>query len=71
MGNLKNKSLKELREEAGLLQKDVAEKLGISLSNYSKKENGIVKVSIVEANSLSKILKKDLSQIFLACEFQK
>ena len=71
MDNLKNKSLKELREEAGLLQKDVAEKLGISLPNYSKKENGLVKVSIVEAKSLSKILKKDLSQIFLACEFQK
>ena len=71
MDNLKNKSLKELREEAGLLQKDVAEKLGISLPNYSKKENGLVKVSIVEAKSLSKILKKDLRQIFLACEFQK
>ena len=71
MDNSKNKSLRELREEAGLLQKDVAEKLGISLPNYSKKENGLVKVSIVEAKSLSEILKKDLRQIFLACEFQK
>lgn len=71
MGKSENKTLREFREEAGLLQKEIAEQLGISLPSYSKKENGLVKVSITEVKLLSEILKKDVGQIFLACEFQK
>ena len=34
-------NIKKLREQKGLLQKQVAEELGIGNSNYSKIENGV------------------------------
>lgn len=58
--------IKELREKAGLKQGDVAEKLDISIANYSKKENGIIKFSIEEANVISKLFNKSIDEIFLS-----
>ncbi len=49
MGNIK-----KIRENRGLLQKDVADLLGMSEANYSKKENGLVKFSIIEIQKLAK-----------------
>ncbi len=68
---MENKTLKQIRNEVGLQQKDVATQLGLSIASYSKKENGQIKVSIIEAKKLSEIFNKELSEIFLACEFQK
>ncbi len=65
------KSLKDIRIESGMRQKDVSDKLGISVANYSKKENGTVKVSITEIKKLCEIFNKEQQEIFLACEFQK
>ncbi len=68
---MKNKTLKEFRNEVGLRQKDVAAQIGISVASYSKKENGLIKVSIIESKKMSEIFNKNLDEIFLACEFQK
>lgn len=68
---MENKTLKQIRNEVGLQQKDVATQLGLSIASYSKKENGQIKVSIIEAKKLSEIFQRELNEIFSACEFQK
>ena len=47
--------LKEARKNAGLTQKQVAEKLGISQNNYSYWENGKVKVDSGSLSQLAEI----------------
>ena len=52
--------LKMAREDAGLTQVQVAEKLNKSQSYVSKCENGDLKVDIVELMSFARIYKKPL-----------
>ncbi|OIO31934.1 MAG: hypothetical protein COS28_03255 [Nitrospirae bacterium CG02_land_8_20_14_3_00_44_33] len=52
--------LKTARVEAGLTQKDVAEKLGKPQSYISKCESGERRLDIVELNRLAKLYKKPL-----------
>jgi transcriptional regulator with XRE-family HTH domain len=47
-------TLKRLREQKGLLQKQVASDLGIGYSNYNKLENGIRDVSLEELKKIAK-----------------
>ncbi len=56
--------LKEFRLEKKLSQAYVANKLGMSKANYSKKENGLVKITIAEAKKLSVVLDKPIDSIF-------
>ena len=48
------KNLKTLREDKGLLQKEVANAVGVHPSNYSKIEKGERDVSIETADKLAK-----------------
>lgn len=63
--------LREIREEKGLLQEDMAKLLGISLCNYSKKESGIIKVSIIEAKLIADFFGKTIEEIFFAKDVSK
>jgi len=56
-------NIKKLREQKGLLQKQVAEELGIGNSNYSKIENGIREITVRELQKLSRLLDMTLDQI--------
>lgn len=58
--------VKELRLSKGLQQEEMARALSISLSNYSKKENGKIRWSLVEAKRISEIFQKPIEVIFFA-----
>lgn len=63
--------LKELREGAGLKQEEMAVIIGTSLPNYCKKENGEIKVSLIEAKTIADYYKKSIEDIFFNCEVSK
>lgn len=63
--------IKIMRENAGIEQKTMAEMLKISPANYCKKENGIIKFSLVEAKKLADFFKKNIEEIFFAEEVSK
>lgn len=53
------KRLVEAREQAGLLQEEVAKKLGRTQSYVSKLESGQRRIDIVQIKELAKLYKKD------------
>ncbi|NAS19600.1 helix-turn-helix domain-containing protein [Clostridium butyricum] len=55
--------LKRLREQQGLTQKQLAEKVGISVSNITKYEKGQLEPSIERLISLSEALNTSISNI--------
>jgi len=64
--NLYNK-LKEIREEFGYTQDEMAKRLGYnSKSAYNMKEKGTRKVTVEEAYTISKIFNKSIEEIFFA-----
>ena len=56
--------LKTIRENLGYKQEDIAELIGVSLPNYCKKENGDVKVSLIEAKKISTKFNMSIDEIF-------
>ena len=56
--------IKEIREQKGLTQEDVAKKAGISPNYYAKIERGTINTSIEKANKISKALGVKVSDIF-------
>lgn len=56
--------LRELRDDAGLKQDEIARMLGMSLPNYNKKENGEIKVSLSEAKKISDFYGLSIENIF-------
>lgn len=56
--------LKELRESNKIQQKQMAKLLGISPSNYLKKESGTVRFSLIEAKKISDYFKIPIEKIF-------
>ena len=48
-------NIKKLREQQGLIQKQVALELGIGYSNYNKMENGVREPSVEELQKLAKL----------------
>ncbi|MDD2477269.1 MAG: helix-turn-helix domain-containing protein [Dysgonamonadaceae bacterium] len=63
--------IKELRKGQGLTQADMADKLGISESQYCLLENGKRKMSLQMALDISLIFKKTPNDIFLPDNFAK
>lgn len=53
--------LKKAREDAGLSQKEVADKLGVTQSYVSKVEAGQRRVDIVQLKKYAKIFKKRIN----------
>lgn len=60
--------VKKLREDAGIKQDFMAELLGISVPNYSKKENGTIKWSLEEAKKIAEHFQKNIEEIFFENE---
>jgi transcriptional regulator with XRE-family HTH domain len=56
-------NIKKLREQKGLLQKQVAADLDIGYTNYNKLENGIREPSVNELQKLSKLFGISVDQI--------
>lgn len=56
--------IRNLRIQAGEKQEQLAELLGISKPNYSKKESGSVRFSLDEAMRLSKHYQKPVEELF-------
>jgi transcriptional regulator with XRE-family HTH domain len=56
--------LKETRENKGLSQKQIAEKLFMDVSNYNRREKGQAKISSNEWEKLASILEVPIEEIF-------
>lgn len=56
--------LKDLREEKGIKQEELAKLLRVSPASYSKKEAGQVKFSLYEAKEISNYFKLSIDEIF-------
>ncbi|WP_330634577.1 helix-turn-helix transcriptional regulator [Anaerovorax sp. IOR16] len=63
--------LRELREQLGLKQDELALVIGTSLPNYSKKENGEIRVSLIEAKQIADFFNMPIEDIFFAVEVSK
>lgn len=62
---MKQWNLKRLRDEAGLTQKDMAKKLGMSQFSYLRKENGQTSFQDYEMFIIRDIFNKPMEEIFL------
>ncbi|MBW6481216.1 MAG: helix-turn-helix domain-containing protein [Bacteroidales bacterium] len=56
-------NIKKLREQSGLLQKQVASELGIGYTNYNKLENGNREPSVSELQKLGRLFNMTVDQI--------
>ena len=63
MANTKNK-IKEIREQKGLTQEEVAKKAEIFPNYYAKIERGTINTSIEKAKKIAKALEVEVSDIF-------
>lgn len=57
--------IRELRLSKNLRQKEVADLIGTSIANYSKKEAGTVKFSIEEANIIANYFDVTIEELFI------
>lgn len=63
MANAKNK-IKEIREQKGLTQEEVAKKAEILANYFAKIERGTINTSVEKANKIAKALEVEVSDIF-------
>ena len=56
-------NIKKIREQKGLLQKQVASELAIGYTNYNKMENGIREPSVGELQKLAGLFNMSVDQI--------
>jgi len=63
--------VKEIRINNNVKQEKMAEILGMSVCNYSKKENGYLKWTIKEAKKIADFFGKTIDEIFFANEVSK
>lgn len=57
-------TLKAARVNAGLTQKEVAEKMGVSIQTINKWENNLKIVKLGSFNKLCKLYNKNVNEIF-------
>ena len=65
---MQSRELKSLRVLRGLTQKELADKLGMSETSYTKRENGQISFTIDEIKNLKLILQltnEDIIRVFL------
>ena len=62
--------LLEMRKSRGFSQNQIAEKLCMDVSNYNRRENGQVKINIMEWEKIAKILDVPLDDIYESEENQ-
>ncbi len=55
--------IRQCREEAGKLQKDIAHLLNITVATYSKKENGDIGLTLDEAKTLAEYYKTTIDRL--------
>lgn len=58
------KNLRKIRTEKGFTQAQLANDLGVEISQISRIERGIINTSIGNVNSIAKALKVDLKELF-------
>lgn len=56
--------VKELRRKNNIKLNEMAVLLEMSTANYSKKENGLVKFSLIEAKKISDLFHMQIEDIF-------
>ena len=56
--------LKNFRLASGFTCQQMAEKMGLTKSTYHKKECGKIKISLLDAQKISKILGRSIDDIF-------
>lgn len=59
-------TLRELRNKYGLKQKDMAKLIGISVSSYNYKENGLSDFTLSEIKKIIEIFNESFENIFLS-----
>ncbi len=57
-------ALKKLREKNNIKQEELASLIGVSPANYSKKEAGLIRFSLVEAQLIAKYFDLTIEDIF-------
>lgn len=61
---MQKEKLARIRKAKGYTQKEIAEILATDVSNYSRKENGTVKIYKEEWNKIAQFLEVPLEQIY-------
>lgn len=62
MGAIHNK-IKKLREQSGLTQQEIADKLNVHLKTWQKIENGITKLDIERLQQIAEILETTIEDL--------
>ena len=57
-------ALRELRLAKGFTQEQLANELGVEISQISRIERGVINTSVTTLYSISKVLKIDVSELF-------
>lgn len=57
--------LRELRFSKGFTQEQLANELGVEISQISRIERGVINTSITTLYSISKVLNVDISEFFI------
>ena len=65
MGDIMRCKLVKARKEAGLTQKELAERIGIDRTSYTHIENGNRNPSLITAYKIALELEKRIDEIFL------
>jgi transcriptional regulator with XRE-family HTH domain len=58
------KKVRDVRHEKGITISDIAEHLGMSRCNYSKKELGLIRFSLEEAQKVSDFFGTNIETLF-------
>jgi len=58
------KNLRKIRKSKDFTQQNLANDVGVEISQISRIERGIINTSISTANSLAKVLKIEVSELF-------
>lgn len=57
-------TLRKLRSERGLTQEQLANELGVEISQISRIERGVINTSATTIYEIAKVLKIDISKLF-------